>query len=49
MAYTAKWIIKNKEHPVIWLSEETFWSFVENDDEVVIEHMKLKKNLVELA
>ena len=46
MAYTAKWIIKNKEHPVIWLSEETFWSFVENDDEVVMEHMKLNKKYV---
>ena len=46
MAYTAKWIIKNKEHNLIWLSEETFWSFVENDDEVVLKHSKLNKEYV---
>ena len=46
MAYTAKWIIKNKEHPLIWLSEESFWSFVENDEEVVVQHTSLNKKYV---
>lgn len=46
MAYTVKWIVRNKDYPLIWLSEESFWSYVENDEEVVIQHSSLNKKYV---
>ena len=43
MAYTAKWIVKNTKHDLIFTSLSNFWSIVENDESSISQHSILNK------
>ena len=38
MAYTAKWIVKNTKKDLIYTSLSNFWSEIENDESVMVQH-----------
>ena len=43
MAYTAKWIVKNKKVDLIFTSLSNFWSIVENDESAMVQHSILNR------